>query len=264
MRGGRGPAAAAGVKLKYCRYYAKDKTCFYGEECQFLHEDPAAGAAPGLGLHSNSVPLALAAAAGAAFPPGALPGGGAGPPAGPKKPELGVPGAATAGGGLDGPRVAIPGMDGGALTDASLTESYFSTSFIGVNGFGSPVETKYPLMQRMTSSSSSPSLLNDSAKPYTGHDLLTSSASSLFNDFGALNISQRRKTPNPTASEFIPKGGSTSRLSNVSQSNMSAFSQVFSHPSMGSPATAGLAPGNKLPSESALDLKMNPTVHETD
>uniref|UniRef100_A0A8C6N1G5 PAN2-PAN3 deadenylation complex subunit PAN3 n=1 Tax=Mus spicilegus TaxID=10103 RepID=A0A8C6N1G5_MUSSI len=241
-----GGPAAAGVKLKYCRYYAKDKTCFYGEECQFLHEDPAAGAAPGLGLHSNSVPLALAAAAGAAFPPGALPGGGAGPPAGPKKPELGVPGAATAGGGLDGPRVAIPGMDGGALTDASLTESYFSTSFIGVNGFGSPVETKYPLMQRMTSSSSSPSLLNDSAKPYTGHDLLTSSASSLFNDFGALNISQRRKTPNPTASEFIPKGGSTSRLSNVSQSNMSAFSQVFSHPSMGSPATAGLAPGMSL------------------
>ncbi|XP_021042307.1 PAN2-PAN3 deadenylation complex subunit PAN3 isoform X3 [Mus pahari] len=244
--GGPAAAAAAGVKLKYCRYYAKDKTCFYGEECQFLHEDPAAGAAPGLGLHSNSVPLALAAAAGAAFPPGALPGGGAGPPAGPKKPELSVPGAATAGGGLDGPRVAIPGMDGGALTDTSLTESYFSTSFIGVNGFGSPVETKYPLMQRMTSSSSSPSLLNDSAKPYTGHDLLTSSASSLFNDFGALNISQRRKTPNPTASEFIPKGGSTSRLSNVSQSNMSAFSQVFSHPSMGSPATAGLAPGMSL------------------
>lgn len=104
-------AAAAGVKLKYCRYYAKDKTCFYGEECQFLHEDPAAsGAAPGLGLHSNSVPLALAAAPGAGFPPGALPGGGAGPPAGPKKPELGVPGvsatATAGGGGLDGPRLA--------------------------------------------------------------------------------------------------------------------------------------------------------------
>ncbi|XP_051018820.1 PAN2-PAN3 deadenylation complex subunit PAN3 isoform X2 [Acomys russatus] len=247
-------AAAAGVKLKYCRYYAKDKTCFYGEECQFLHEDPAAsGAAPGLGLHSNSVPLALAAAPGAGFPPGALPGGGAGPPAGPKKPELGVPGAAavvaaTAGGsgGLDGPRLAIPGMDGGALTDSSLTDSYFSTSFIGVNGFGSPIEAKYPLMQRMTSSSSSPSLLNDSAKPYAGHDPLTSPASSLFNDFSALSISQRRKTPNPTASEFIPKGGSTSRLSNVSQSNMSAFSQVFSHPSVGSPATAGLAPGMSL------------------
>uniref|UniRef100_A0A2K5PTS2 PAN2-PAN3 deadenylation complex subunit PAN3 n=1 Tax=Cebus imitator TaxID=2715852 RepID=A0A2K5PTS2_CEBIM len=265
--GGVPGGAAAGVKLKYCRYYAKDKTCFYGEECQFLHEDPAAGAVPGLGLHSNSVPLALAGAPVASFPPGAVP---------------------------------VPGMDGGALTDTSLTDSYFSTSFIGVNGFGSPVETKYPLMQRMTNSSSSPSLLNDSAKPYAGHDPLTSPASSLFNDFGALNISQRRKprkyrlgmleerlvpmgskarkaknpigcladrcksgvpinmvwwnrvtennlqTPNPTASEFIPKGGSTSRLSNVSQSNMSAFSQVFSHPSMGSSATAGLAPGMSL------------------
>nr|XP_031321672.1 PAN2-PAN3 deadenylation complex subunit PAN3 isoform X7 [Camelus dromedarius] len=304
--GGVPGGAAAGVKLKYCRYYAKDKTCFYGEECQFLHEDPAAGAAPGLGLHSNSVPLALAGAPVAGFPPGAVPGGGAGPPPGPKKPDLGGPGAGAAAGGgggsgvLDGPRLAIPGIDGGALTDTSLTDSYFSTSFIGVNGFGSPVETKYPLMQRMTNSSSSPSLLNDSAKPYGGHDPLTSPASSLFNDFGALNISQRRKprkyrlgmleerlvpmgskarkaknpigcladrcksgvpinmvwwnrvtennlqTPNPTASEFIPKGGSTSRLSNVSQSNMSAFSQVFSHPSLGSPAAAGLAPGMSL------------------
>ncbi|KAF6120807.1 poly(A) specific ribonuclease subunit PAN3 [Phyllostomus discolor] len=250
--GGVPGGAAAGVKLKYCRYYAKDKTCFYGEECQFLHEDPAAGAAPGFGLHSNSVPLALAGAPVAGFPPGAVPCGGTGPPPGPKKPDLGAPGtgAAPGGGGssgvLDGPRLAIPGIDGGALTDTSLTDSYFSTSFIGVNGFGSPVETKYPLMQRMTNSSSSPSLLNDSAKPYAGHDPLTSPAASLFNDFGALNISQRRKTPNPTASEFIPKGGSTSRLSNVSQSNMSAFSQVFSHPSMGSPAAAGLAPGMSL------------------
>ncbi|XP_065758485.1 PAN2-PAN3 deadenylation complex subunit PAN3 isoform X1 [Muntiacus reevesi] len=297
-----GGAAAAGVKLKYCRYYAKDKTCFYGEECQFLHEDPAAGAAPGLGLHSNSVPLALAGAPGAGFPPGAVPAGGAGPPAGPKKPDLGGPGAGGGGssGVLDGPRLAIPGIDGGALTDTSLTDSYFSTSFIGVNGFGSPVETKYPVMQRMTNSSSSPSLLNDSAKPYAGHDPLTSPASSLFNDFGALNISQRRKprkyrlgmleerlvpmgskarkaknpigcladrcksgvpinmvwwnrvtennlqTPNPTASEFIPKGGSTSRLSNTSQSHASAFSQVFSHPSLGTPAAAGLAPGMSL------------------
>uniref|UniRef100_A0A663LWW0 PAN2-PAN3 deadenylation complex subunit PAN3 n=1 Tax=Athene cunicularia TaxID=194338 RepID=A0A663LWW0_ATHCN len=114
----------------------------------------------------------------------------------------------------------VPGIDGSGLADASLTDSYFSTSFIGVNGFGSPAETKYPMMQRMTNSSSSPSLLNDSAKQYT---------------------------PNPSASEFIPKGGSTSRLSNVSQSSMSAFSQaLFSHPSMGSPATAGLAPGMSL------------------
>ncbi|KAM9282895.1 PAN2-PAN3 deadenylation complex subunit PAN3 isoform 7-T7 [Cariama cristata] len=245
----------------------------------------------------------------------------------------------------------VPGIDGGGLADASLTDSYFSTSFIGVNGFGSPAETKYPMMQRMTNSSSSPSLLNDSAKQYAGHDPLTSPNSSLFNDFAALSVSQRRKlakpafpsfitdledryntalprkyrlgmlderivpvgskarksknpigcladrcktgvpinmvwwnrvtennlqfgmldqismnlevknirreqkglspvpsmTPNPSASEFIPKGGSTSRLSNVSQSSMSAFSQaLFSHPSMGSPATAGLAPGMSL------------------
>ncbi|MEJ1281814.1 PAN3 poly(A) specific ribonuclease subunit [Cricetulus griseus] len=205
-------------------------------------------------------------------------------------------------------------MDGGALTDTSLTDSYFSTSFIGVNGFGSPVETKYPLMQvslwwietfsilklcRLTCQPCLlPELLENCVTCLPDH--LTSPASSLFNDFGALNISQRRKprkcrlgmleerlvpmgskarkaknpigcladrcksgvpinmvwwnrvtennlqTPNPTASEFIPKGGSTSRLSNVSQSNMSAFSQVFSHPSMGSPATAGLAPGMSL------------------
>lgn len=119
--GGAAAAAAAGVKLKYCRYYAKDKTCFYGEECQFLHEDPAAGAAPGLGLHSNSVPLALAGAPGAGFPPGAVPAGGAGPPAGPKKPDLGGPGPGAGGGGggnsgvLDGPRLASecgPGAGG--------------------------------------------------------------------------------------------------------------------------------------------------------
>lgn len=38
-------------------------------------------------------------------------------------------------------------MDGGGLADANLTDSFFSTSFIGVNGFGSPAETKYPMMQ---------------------------------------------------------------------------------------------------------------------
>lgn len=48
---------------------------------------------------------------------------------------------------LNFPYLSVPGIDGGALTDSSLTDSYFSTSFIGVNGFGSPVETKYPLMQ---------------------------------------------------------------------------------------------------------------------
>ncbi|XP_028582233.2 PAN2-PAN3 deadenylation complex subunit PAN3 isoform X2 [Lacerta agilis] len=317
-----GPAAAAapvGVKLKFCRYYAKDKTCFYGEECQFLHEEPggASAACPGPPppVALGGLPLGLPpgpAAPAVAASPGHVGGysghGAAAPVAGPKKPpELLGGGAgcghggAGGGAGLDGPRLAIAGMDGGALAEASLTDSYFSTSFIGVNGFGSPAEAKYPMMQRMTNSSSSPSLLNDSAKPYAGHDSLTSPGSSLFNDFAALSLSQRRKprkyrlgmleerivpvgskarkskntigcladrcktgvpinmvwwnrvtennlqTPNPAASEFIPKGGSTSRLSNMSQSNISAFSQaLFSHPSMGGPANAGLAPGMSL------------------
>ncbi|KAF2973759.1 hypothetical protein EK904_004601 [Melospiza melodia maxima] len=224
-------------------------------------------------------------------------------------------------------------MDGGGLADANLTDSYFSTSFIGVNGFGSPAETKYPMMQqqlprdsqrcgskssspllafpavkrqelagwdasnawlfaqcmplgwlRMTNSSSSPSLLNDSAKQYAGHDAVNSlynrkyrlgmlderivpvgsKARKSKNPIGCLadrcktgvpinmvwwnRVTENNlQTPNPSASEFIPKGGSTSRLSNVSQSSMSAFSQaLFSHPSMGSPATAGLAPGMSL------------------
>ncbi|XP_065686361.2 PAN2-PAN3 deadenylation complex subunit PAN3 isoform X1 [Patagioenas fasciata] len=325
VAGGAGAGCGGAVKLKFCRYYAKDKTCFYGEECQFLHEEPGtAPAGPGPAAPLGGLPLGIppAAAAGPGYPPhGASPGSAA--VVGPKKAELGAGGGGGGGGGgLDGPRLAIPGIDGGALADASLTDSYFSTSFIGVNGFGSPAETKYPMMQRMTNSSSSPSLLNDSAKQYAGHDPLTSPNSSLFNDFAALSVSQRRKlakpafpsfitdledryntvlprkyrlgmlderivpvgskarksknpigcladrcktgvpinmvwwnrvtennlqTPNPSASEFIPKGGSTSRLSNVSQSSMSAFSQaLFSHPSMGSPATAGLAPGMSL------------------
>ncbi|XP_074234079.1 PAN2-PAN3 deadenylation complex subunit PAN3 isoform X6 [Camelus bactrianus] len=225
--GGVPGGAAAGVKLKYCRYYAKDKTCFYGEECQFLHEDPAAGAAPGLGLHSNSVPLALAGAPVAGFPPGAVPGGGAGPPPGPKKPDLGGPGAGAAAGGgggsgvLDGPRLAIPGIDGGALTDTSLTDSYFSTSFIGVNGFGSPVETKYPLMQRMTNSSSSPSLLNDSAKPYGGHGMSLSAGSSPLHSpkitpHTSPAPRRRSHTPNP-ANYMVPSSASTSVSNPVSQ-----------------------------------------------
>ncbi|XP_058438491.1 PAN2-PAN3 deadenylation complex subunit PAN3 isoform X7 [Marmota monax] len=225
--GGVPGGAAAGVKLKYCRYYAKDKTCFYGEECQFLHEDPAAGAAPSLGLHSNSVPLALAGAPVAGFPPGAVPGGGAGPPPGPKKPDLGGPGTgATAGGGgsgggLDGARLAIPGMDGGALTDTSLTDSFFSTSFIGVNGFGSPVETKYPLMQRMTNSSSSPSLLNDSAKPYAGHGMSLSAGSSPLHSpkitpHTSPAPRRRSHTPNP-ASYMVPSSASTPVNNAVSQ-----------------------------------------------
>ncbi|XP_060090725.1 PAN2-PAN3 deadenylation complex subunit PAN3 isoform X2 [Heteronotia binoei] len=264
------PAVApGGVKLKFCRYYAKDKTCFYGEECQFLHEEPGSSAAsaacPGPPPPGALGGLPLGLPPGPAAPPvaaspghgggggggGGYPGHGAAAPVPKKPPELvaggGGHGGASGGVGMDGPRLAIPGIDGSSLAEASLTDSYFSTSFIGVNGFGSPAEAKYPMMQRMTNSSSSPSLLNDSAKSYAGHDPLTSPASSLFNDFAALSLSQRRKTPNPAASEFIPKGGSTSRLGNMSQSNMSAFSQaLFSHPSMGSPANAGLAPGMSL------------------
>ncbi|XP_043929204.1 PAN2-PAN3 deadenylation complex subunit PAN3 [Protopterus annectens] len=238
-----------GAKVKYCRYYTKDKTCFYGEECQFLHEDPPV--VP-IGLHSNSVPLLAAAAAvgtgasaaGTGYPHGATAGGAGGGGSGgvgPPKTEL-----MAHGGALDGQMLTITGMNGSGLPETSLTNSFFSSSFIGVNGFGSPGEAKYPMIQRMTSSASSPSLLNDSGKSYTTQDSLSSPASSIFSDFSCLNISHRRKGPNPTANEFVPKTGSSSRLSTMSQSSMSAFSLAFSHSSMSSPPTAGLAPGMSL------------------
>lgn len=44
----------------------------------------------------------------------------------------------------------VPGMEGATLSDANLTNSYFSSSFIGVNGFGSPAESKYSMMQVQT------------------------------------------------------------------------------------------------------------------
>ncbi|MGH0179289.1 UNVERIFIED_CONTAM: hypothetical protein FKN15_000866 [Acipenser sinensis] len=142
-------------------------------------------------------------------------------------------------------------MDGGALAEASLTNSYFSSSFIGVNGFGSPAEPKYSMMQRMTSSSSSPSLLND--KSYSPHGLegvltlVQSSGLNLLNPLVRHIKWTKALAPNPAASEFIPKGVSTPRMSNVSQSNMPAFSTaLFSHPSMGSTSAAALAPGMSL------------------
>nr|XP_015196878.1 PREDICTED: PAB-dependent poly(A)-specific ribonuclease subunit PAN3 isoform X1 [Lepisosteus oculatus] len=242
------PLAGVGipsVKVKFCRYYAKDKTCFYGDECQFLHEDPSMA---GLALHGGGgspVPLSLPGGPAAGYPlggaAGAGPGGG-----GTGVPKKGDP-LGPAGTGLDGQLLAIPGMDGGPLADASLTNSYFSSSFIGVNGFGSPAEPKYSMMQRMTSSSSSPSLLNDSAKSYAPHDPVNSPVSSLFNDFAALSISQRRKAPNPAASEFIPKGGPAPRMASVSQSSMPAFSTaLFSHQTLASTSAAALAPGMSL------------------
>ncbi|XP_035981532.1 PAN2-PAN3 deadenylation complex subunit PAN3 isoform X1 [Fundulus heteroclitus] len=275
-----GGAGIPSVKVKFCRYYAKDKTCFYGDECQFLHEDPSMG---GMSLHGGGgSPVPLPMAAGGGTPAGyslggtaaaaACPGGGG--TGVPKKSEALGPAGAT----MDGQLLTIPGMEGPALSDANLTNSYFSSSFIGVNGFGSPAESKYTMMQRMTTSSSSPSLLNDGAKNFShsAHDPVNSSTSSLFSDFGALSISQRRKVsnlelrvrrslviasvflltvivfvfdscrqaPNPTASEFIPKGAP--RMAAIAQSAVQAFpSPLFAHPGLGG-STAALAPGMSL------------------
>ncbi|XP_075707788.1 PAN2-PAN3 deadenylation complex subunit PAN3 isoform X2 [Rhinoderma darwinii] len=187
------PMGGPGVKLKFCRYYAKDKTCFYGDECQFLHEEP-------LGIHGNCL---------AGYPQPVLPGPVT--PAG-KKVELGGP---------DGQRLTIPGIDGGALPDSSLTDSYFSTSFIGMNGFGSPAEGSYPRIQRMTNSSSSPSLLNDSAKPYTGHGMSLSAGSSPLHSpkitpHTSPSPRRRSHTPNP-ATYMVPTSASTPVTNSVSQ-----------------------------------------------
>ncbi|XP_077480481.1 PAN2-PAN3 deadenylation complex subunit PAN3 [Stigmatopora argus] len=230
------------VKVKFCRYYAKDKTCFYGDECQFLHEDPSMASL-------SPVPLSLSGGGGT---PGgyslggsaaSCPSGGAAGTSVPKKSEAMGP----AGTSLDGSLLAIPGMEGANLNDANLTNSYFSSSFIGVNGFGSPTESKYSMMQRITTSSSSPSLLNDGAKNFSHgtHDPVNSPTSSLFSDFGALGISQRRKAPNPTASEFIPKGAP--RMATMAPSSVQAFpSPLFAHPGLSSSTAASLVPGMSL------------------
>ena len=80
--------------MKFCRYYAKDKTCFYGDECQFLHEDPSMASLP---LHGGGSPVPLAMAGGGAAPAGYSLGGSPGPSAaaGPKKSENLGPSAAT-------------------------------------------------------------------------------------------------------------------------------------------------------------------------
>uniref|UniRef100_A0A667XBF6 PAN2-PAN3 deadenylation complex subunit PAN3 n=1 Tax=Myripristis murdjan TaxID=586833 RepID=A0A667XBF6_9TELE len=236
------------VKVKFCRYYAKDKTCFYGDECQFLHEDPSMVS---LSLHGGGgSPVPLSMAGGAVTAAGYSLGGSAAACSGgggtnvvSKKSETLGP----AGTPLEGQLLTIPGMEGGTLSDANLTNSYFSSSFIGVNGFGSPAESKYSMMQRMTTSSSSPSLLNDGAKNFShsAHDPVSSPTSSLFSDFGALSISQRRKTPNPAASEFIPKGAP--RMATMAQSTVQAFpSPLFPHPGLSSSTAAALAPGMSL------------------
>uniref|UniRef100_A0A4W6DQM8 PAN2-PAN3 deadenylation complex subunit PAN3 n=1 Tax=Lates calcarifer TaxID=8187 RepID=A0A4W6DQM8_LATCA len=242
-----GGAGIPNVKVKFCRYYAKDKTCFYGDECQFLHEDPSMASLPLHGGGGSPVPLSIAGGGGtpAGYSLGgsaaACPGGG-GTGVSKKSETLG-----PAGTSLEGQLLTIPGMEGATLSDANLTNSYFSSSFIGVNGFGSPAESKYSMMQRMTTSSSSPSLLNDGAKNFSHstHDPVNSPTSSLFSDFGALSISQRRKTPNPAASEFIPKGAP--RMATMAQSTVQAFpSPLFPHPGLSSSTAAALAPGMSL------------------
>uniref|UniRef100_A0A8C3AWI2 PAN2-PAN3 deadenylation complex subunit PAN3 n=1 Tax=Cyclopterus lumpus TaxID=8103 RepID=A0A8C3AWI2_CYCLU len=240
-----GGAGIPNVKVKFCRYYAKDKTCFYGEECQFLHEDPSMSSLP---LHGGGSPVPLSMAGGGGTPAvyslggsvAACPGS-AGTGVSKKSETMGPAGAS-----LDGQLLTIPGMEGATLSDANLTNSYFSSSFIGVNGFGSPAETKYSMMQR----SSTHPLNIETATAQPLHFLVfaepvNSPTSSLFSDFGALNISQRRKTPNPAASEFIPKGAP--RMPTMVQSPVQAFpSPLFPHPGLSSSTAAALAPGMSL------------------
>uniref|UniRef100_A0A3P9JEK8 PAN2-PAN3 deadenylation complex subunit PAN3 n=1 Tax=Oryzias latipes TaxID=8090 RepID=A0A3P9JEK8_ORYLA len=211
-----GGAGLPNVKVKFCRYYAKDKTCFYGDECQFLHEDPSLANLPLHGGGGSPVPLSMA--------------GSGGTPA-----VYSIGGTATVSGGTVvskksetvGP--AVPGMEGATLSDANLNNSYFSSSFIGVNGFGSPAESKYSMMQVQLR--------------FLISDPVNSSTSSLFSDFGALSISQRRKAPNPAASEFIPKGNP--RMATMVQSAVLAFpSPLFAHPGLGS--SSALGPGMSL------------------
>lgn len=87
-----GGAGIPNVKVKFCRYYAKDKTCFYGDECQFLHEDPSLASLPLHGGGGGS-PVPLSMAGGGGTPAGySLGGSAAGCPGGggtgvPKKSE---------------------------------------------------------------------------------------------------------------------------------------------------------------------------------
>ncbi|XP_018590342.2 PAN2-PAN3 deadenylation complex subunit pan3-like isoform X2 [Scleropages formosus] len=239
-----GGVTGPGVKVKFCRYYAKDKTCFYGDECQFLHEDPSVASLCAHGGGSSPAPVSLSLGPGpvaaAAYPLGgaAVTSAGGGPASISKKTD--VLGAVESA--LEGALLTIPGMEGGPLTDASLTNSYFSSSFIGVNGFGSPAEAKFSMMQRVPSNSSS-SLLNDSAKSFSTQDTVSSSASTLFSDFSALSLSQRRKGPNPAASEFIPKGVASPCLASASQSSGPVFSSpLFSHPTLSGTSASALTP----------------------
>lgn len=84
------------VKVKFCRYYAKDKTCFYGDECQFLHEEPSMAS---MSLHSGASPVPLSMSGGAVtYPLSAPPACPVGVPNVPKKGDsLGPAGTALEG-----------------------------------------------------------------------------------------------------------------------------------------------------------------------
>ncbi|KAL4657397.1 PAB-dependent poly(A)-specific ribonuclease subunit 3-like [Arapaima gigas] len=245
-----GGVVGPGVKLKFCRYYAKDKTCFYGDDCQFLHEDPSvAGLVVHGGGSSVPVPAPLSLGAGtvtaAAYPLGGTAAASAGSGAASISKKSDALGAVEAA--LEGALLTISGLEAGPLTDTSLTNSYFSSSFIGVNGFGSPAEAKFSMVQRVPSSNSS-SLLNDSAKSFTAQDAVSSPASTLFGDFSALSLSQRRKGPNPAASEFIPKGMASPSLASASQSSGPTFSSpLFSHPALSGTSAVALTPAGSSP-----------------
>lgn len=97
-----GGAGIPNVKVKFCRYYAKDKTCFYGDECQFLHEDPSMASMP---LHAGGgspVPLSMS--------------GGGGTPAGYS---------------LSGPAAACPGGAGTGVSKKSEALGPAGTSLEG-------------------------------------------------------------------------------------------------------------------------------------
>uniref|UniRef100_A0A8C7DJH1 PAN2-PAN3 deadenylation complex subunit PAN3 n=1 Tax=Oncorhynchus kisutch TaxID=8019 RepID=A0A8C7DJH1_ONCKI len=229
------------VKVKFCRYYAKDKTCFYGDECQFLHEEPSMAS---MSLHSGASPVPLSMSGGAVtYPLSAPPACPVGVPNVPKKGDsLGPAGTV-----LEGQMLTIPGMEGGTLSDANLTNSYFSSSFIGVNGFGSPAESKYSIMQRITNSSSSPSLLDDGAKNFShsAHEYLMKARRTMKSNPRVMHLSfsPSLQGPNPTANEFIPKG--VPRMATMVQSSGPAFpSPLFPH--LGLSSSTALAPGMSL------------------
>uniref|UniRef100_A0A8C7PR37 PAN2-PAN3 deadenylation complex subunit PAN3 n=1 Tax=Oncorhynchus mykiss TaxID=8022 RepID=A0A8C7PR37_ONCMY len=253
------------VKVKFCRYYAKDKTCFYGDECQFLHEEPSMAS---MSLHSGASPVPLSMSGGAVtYPLSAPPACPVGVPNVPKKGDsLGPAGTV-----LEGQMLTIPGMEGGTLSDANLTNSYFSSSFIGVNGFGSPAESKYSIMQLLMGkwSNLNPSVVvrlcafsldynirllfvfvncDEAKSAYKENkpiEYLMKARRTMKSNPRVMHLSfsPSLQGPNPTANEFIPKG--VPRMATMVQSSGPAFpSPLFPH--LGLSSSTALAPGMSL------------------